>query len=666
MKLSKTLFYRPQVLTLILTGFLLTGCPNTPKNTPPNPEFYVTGVVPAESSNPFPSNLTQITFTFSDEVSEENLSSDQISFIEDQNNQTISFTLSSTGNTITLELNEALTEDHSYTVTLSKTIESTSGETLDEDYVLRFSTQFTPDLTGPRLISSNPQDGQDEVNFDHPIELVFDEPISIANQTLITLNAQGTPVAVELEVIDGDTLVISAPDFREGTNYTALVSAGAIVDMAGNENTDLSLNFSTRTRTWDAATSTVFSSSETTILQPASYDVAMVNGNVEYFWVSVQNGTIKRMNNRTQNITLDQMSGSRNLYYLIGANSIFAPKATANANGHVAVAWTVRDTNGIDDVYVNERATSENEGWGSPFNVDDATDFSAGVVTPSISLNDQGDMAVAWQEQGNLGAQLSKARVYTAENNTWSVVQSISQSQSATLPTIELSNSGEAAALYRDFTDGNLRVWGNTRNTSGLWGTPVQLQGGSQSASQLQLLSSETGFSAFWRANQQIFVNTQQNDAWLPVEVNLTGATAIQINSTFNVSQNNNHFALARIQDTSGLVQVQTWDESPLNNQIVENASSQNIKGLNFNPIVEMNHQGDVTVVWTRQEGSLFRVFANRKVNGTWGVETPLSEVSDFFPDPRIAMAANGQAVVLWLQTAEGSDQIDLVSRILR
>lgn len=73
--------------------------------------------------------------------------------------------------------------------------------------------------------------------------------------------------------------------------------------------------------------------------------------------------------------------------------------------------------------------------------------------------------------------------------------------------------------------------------------------------------------------------------------------------------------------------------------------------GTLFSPRIAMAPNGDAVAVWTRHDGIAISVFATRLTAGVWGTAEPLETHNlGHALSPEIAMADNGDAVVIWEQ----------------
>jgi len=114
--------------------------------------------------------------------------------------------------------------------------------------------QFIVDTEAPRLRSSNPDDGDDDVAVDEDIELRFNEDIAVGSGNIIISDDTDTRIIDISDTsqvrLSGDRIFIDLTnDLNTGSNYSVLVESGAVTDKAGNGFSGISdattLNFET-------------------------------------------------------------------------------------------------------------------------------------------------------------------------------------------------------------------------------------------------------------------------------------------------------------------------------------------------------------------------------------------------------------------------------------
>ena len=71
-----------------------------------------------------------------------------------------------------------------------------------------------------------------------------------------------------------------------------------------------------------------------------------------------------------------------------------------------------------------------------------------------------------------------------------------------------------------------------------------------------------------------------------------------------------------------------------------------------FEPDVAVDPSGNVIAVWTRSDGSFFRIqSASRTANGAWGAITTISDPGQSASNPDVAIDNTGNALVAWTRT---------------
>jgi hypothetical protein len=151
-------------------------------------------------------------------------------------------------NTATLTPSAPLSNNTSYTVTVTTGVKDVAGNALAVQSIFTFTT--TADTVKPTIIATSPGDGT-TVPAPATITVTFSEDMNASTVTGSTFTVKRTsdsaPVAgvVSYNVATRiATFTVNAPGLANGTNYTVTITSGA-QDLAGNGILGTTFAFST-------------------------------------------------------------------------------------------------------------------------------------------------------------------------------------------------------------------------------------------------------------------------------------------------------------------------------------------------------------------------------------------------------------------------------------
>jgi surface protein len=111
-----------------------------------------------------------------------------------------------------------------------------------------------PNLPAPRVESTTPEDGGTLVAVDSVIALTFDINVREVSgdeapgiSATITYGTAGAELSGVEATLSGNTVTIEHPDFAEGVQYTVTIPAGMVENNEGDDNSEFSWSFTTRT-----------------------------------------------------------------------------------------------------------------------------------------------------------------------------------------------------------------------------------------------------------------------------------------------------------------------------------------------------------------------------------------------------------------------------------
>ncbi|MEW6447434.1 MAG: Ig-like domain-containing protein [Bacillota bacterium] len=152
------------------------------------------------------------------------------------------------GNTLTITPSAGLDYGTEYTVVIpAGAVQDAAGNELETEYTFSFTTEDEPDTEPPAVTATSPESGATGVAVSTAVTVTFSEAVhegpNIGN---VALRADETVVDA-VYAVNGDTLTITpSASLDYGTEYTAVIPAGAVEDAAGNElETEYTFSFTT-------------------------------------------------------------------------------------------------------------------------------------------------------------------------------------------------------------------------------------------------------------------------------------------------------------------------------------------------------------------------------------------------------------------------------------
>lgn len=314
--------------------------------------------------------------------------------------------------------------------------------------------------------------------------------------------------------------------------------------------------------------------------------------------------------------SVHQPGGGWSAPVLIEADPAHAvyPHVAIDAAGNAIAVWA---QNGL--IHANRYAAGS--GWSG------AAPIHASVLPgehPRVTMDGAGNAFVVWHEYNAPTVRDIRANRYDVGTDAWGVAQTIEAGAGdARMPSVAADPAGNAVAAWMQMNAGVYSVYANRYLAGSGWGSPVLIE--SDDAGDAQ--PPDVGMDAAGNA----IVVWVQNDG----------------GSSSNVNAYANHYQLAG----------DTWG-ARISLEIVPDQSRY--------PRVAVNPAGQAVATWV-QLGSPQNILANVYQPGTgWGgaVLVENDNFNNAF-DPRVAINADGDAVVVWEQLSGGPDYYVWANRYL-
>lgn len=392
---------------------------------------------------------------------------------------------------VALAASVRLAENTSYTATISTAAKDAAGNALTVPYTWTFTTADSPDVWGTaQMIETVPGFAmQPQIAFDANGNAIavwgqssdrapfFISRIDIwANRFSAASGTWGTAQLIETDNVGS----ARAPQVALDANGNALA---VWVQFDGTRNNIWANRFSAASGTWGAA-QLIETESGNADAPQITLDA---DGNAIAVW-DQSDGT-------RSNIWANHFSAAGNTWgtaQLIEAESgnARAPQVALDANGNAIAVWAQSDG-------------TRNNIWANRFSAASGTWETAQVIetepgnagAPQVALDASGNAIAVW-EQFDAGRSDIWANRFNAANGTWGTAQLIETGNTgpAMFPQIALDASGNAIAVWEQFTGTSADIWANRFSAAtGTWGTAQLIETEPGNASEPQIAFDASG-----------------------------------------------------------------------------------------------------------------------------------------------------------------------------
>lgn len=340
------------------------------------------------------------------------------------------------------------------------------------------------------------------------------------------------------------------------------------------------------------------------------------------------------------------------------ANISTLPDIAINDSGQAIVAWNTSSKN----IYVS-RLNSFGSSWSDPILVSllSSADDSERA---SISMNDSGEVALAWRSASG-----SKRTLYvsTSKNsgNTWSAPQILDTNLrvAETFPQIAINNRGQMSVGWTRHVDSKINVYTSSVNVFGSsWSSPTLLSVGASLNDSLfrRLAINKFGqVSVVWDSTNGVYASTRNafNESWRSPTLLSTGDTEgisefshIALNNlgqvavTWRTLSNGNHNVYVSTLSAFN----STWSQP----QLISTGLLENISRA---PRIAMNNKGQIVIAWFSNQNDIQNVYisALSSFDGAWSTPRLVStfrDVLNLSAKPQISMNDQGETTIAFLE----------------
>jgi hypothetical protein len=345
---------------------------------------------------------------------------------------------------------------------------------------------------------------------------------------------------------------------------------------------------------------------------------------------------------------------------LIDTGDASAPQVALDASGDARAIWVQLDGT-RSDIVSSRHLMNASAAWGVASLIEH--DDTGRAADPRVALNSSGEGMVVWQQSDGTRFNIWARRRRACGG--WDAPALLeSAAGSATNPQVAIDSAGNAIAVWQQNPNGSngLRVWSN-RYTAGLgWGTAQMLSNNNEAEyPQIALDRSGNAFAVWaeWGLSTSGLWARRYSAAtgWeTAVRIGIPmGASPIMPQVAFDPLGN----AMAVWNDLGSLDVQRIWASRyvPGLGWSTQRRIDRDGIGAAMRAEVALDANGNAIVAWIQADGPLqsdgthWHVWANRYEPALgWGVAVQLEPFSGHSSRPDIAMSANGNAIVFWVQ----------------
>ena len=299
-------------------------------------------------------------------------------------------------------------------------------------------------------------------------------------------------------------------------------------------------------------------------------------------------------------------------------------------------------------------------GWGTA----ELVETGAGdAYVPQVDIDGSSNSIAVWEQKDGSVWRIW-ANKYTAGSG-WGTAAAIeTDPRDAARPRVAMDVNGNAAAVWEQYDGTVWNIWANRYDASTGWGAEEAIETGTGGAFSPEVAIDGSGNAiAVWRQYDgtvwNIWANRYKATGWPKgwgtaelIETNDTGDVAmprIAMDGNGNATVVWSHF-----DDTASSYSIWanrydagtgTWGTAAAVEANTTDA---------YNPEIAMDANGNAIVVWVQSAGDLLDVWANRydATGGIWGTELLIeTNVTGEAWMPTVAMDGSGNAVAVWTQS---------------
>ncbi|NJM43693.1 MAG: hypothetical protein HC858_06420, partial [Brachymonas sp.] len=287
------------------------------------------------------------------------------------------------------------------------------------------------------------------------------------------------------------------------------------------------------------------------------------------------------------------------------------------------------------------------------------------AIDPQIAVDPNGNAVAVWRQLD--GAVFNIWANRFTPSGGWGTVELIETDNAgnASSPQVAIDANGNAVAVWRQ-TDGSLNnIWANRFSPNAGWGTAELIEVDNLgSAFAPQVTMNATGQAvAVWFQSDGVRQNIWANHftplaGWGTAALIETDNTGDALSPQVSMDANGNAVAVW-LQFQGGRADIRINQFAPTTGWGAAALLETDNTGTALNPQVSMNATGQAIAVWYQFDGIRFNILASTYAPGQgWSPPELIETNADQAAEPKVALAANGHAVVVWQQSEGVRDSI--------
>lgn len=275
---------------------------------------------------------------------------------------------------------------------------------------------------------------------------------------------------------------------------------------------------------------------------------------------------------------------------------------------------------------------------------DTASKYSVDVINPVGTLSSNAALLTVIAGAGSWGP------VVPISNGP------LSDAQGASNPVVAIDGSGSAIAAWQQISGSRGAVWANSADANGKWSTaaPIDLSTGNSDAPRLAITPSGTGVAVFGQTNafgNALVTSRFAGGAWSPALIAVDGSTDLVSSWQTGIAADGSA-ALTFLQPDAVMPRVRaarsngatTWGMSSL----LDVAGGDQ-------PRIAVAANGHAIVVWTRKVSPLVsELWSSRDVGAGWTSAATITSDTGAASAPEVAADAAGNMIATWTQVVGG------------
>ena len=345
------------------------------------------------------------------------------------------------------------------------------------------------------------------------------------------------------------------------------------------------------------------------------------------------------------------------------------PVVVINDNGDAVIVWSAATGSFIGAPVEIYASVYSNGVWDHPDGLSDTISVNGDTaLSPDVTINNNGDAIATWIEFDGVDTQVYASKYV---NGIWQVTPTeISpQSADANAPKISMNDNGDAFIVWEEFNSGETHVF-RRQDIGPVWVGPTRVD--------TTTAAGESGYGPEVEVGQNgdVLIVWEQSDgsSYRIFRSHDTGSGFSTPTVLLNVNSPN---GLERAGMSIGMNDfgdaIITWEQSNGTNYQIfrseyrnqawtdpvdENDNISPDGGDALMPDVAINNNGDSIISWVQDDGTDLQIFRSEYSDQAWvdpqSLQDSISPAGSDASAPKVAINNNGHRVITWPQIDDG------------